>query len=114
MEQDRRAQWLRGVLDLCVLGTLARGESYGYQLAQALADAGLGPIQGGTLYPVLLRLQRAGLVAARWRGGTSGPARKYYQLTAAGATRLRHAGAEWSTFAGQVGAILAQEAAGEN
>jgi PadR family transcriptional regulator PadR len=112
VEQDRRAQWLRGVLDLCVLGTLAGGESYGYQLAQALDAAGLGPIQGGTLYPVLLRLQRAGLIAARWRGGESGPARKYYRLTAPGETTLREAATDWSGFAGRVGAILSTGGAG--
>ncbi|WP_306215484.1 PadR family transcriptional regulator, partial [Actinoplanes sp. RD1] len=59
---DRRQQWLRGVLDLCVLGALARGESYGYEIGRQLESAGLGAIAGGTLYPVLLRLERLGLV----------------------------------------------------
>jgi PadR family transcriptional regulator len=111
VDQDRRAQWLRGVLDLCVLGLLARQESYGYQLSQSLGAAGLGPIQGGTLYPVLLRLQRAGLVTARWRGGPSGPARKYYRISAAGRDALRRADHDWQAFAGQVGAILREVAA---
>jgi PadR family transcriptional regulator PadR len=106
VDQERRSQWLRGVLDLCVLGLLAGRESYGYELAQALGAAGLGPIQGGTLYPVLLRLERTGLVAAQWREGGAGPARKYYRLTAAGADTLERAGREWHGFAGQVGAIL--------
>jgi PadR family transcriptional regulator, regulatory protein PadR len=106
VDQERRSQWLRGVLDLCVLGLLAGGESYGYELAQALGRAGLGPIQGGTLYPVLLRLQRTGLIAAHWREGGAGPARKYYRLTPAGADTLRRTAQDWHGFAGQVGAIL--------
>ena len=43
VDLDRRNQWLRGILDLCVLAMLARGESYGYQLAQSLDEAGFGP-----------------------------------------------------------------------
>lgn len=106
MDAGRRSQWLRGVLDLCVLGLLADDESYGYELVQKLEAAGLGEIRGGTLYPVLLRLQQAGLVAARWRSGESGPARKYYRLTANGRAVLRDTAAEWRDFGGRVDAIL--------
>lgn len=106
MDSGRRSQWLRGVLDLAVLTLLAERESYGYELAQSLDEAGLGPIRGGTLYPVLLRLQRAGLVAARWRSGDAGPARKYYRLTAEGERTVRAAAADWHVFAGQVDSLL--------
>jgi PadR family transcriptional regulator PadR len=106
VDPDRRSQWLRGVLDLCVLALLAGRESYGYQLAQALDSAGIGPIQGGTLYPVLLRLQRTGLVVAHWADGESGPARKYYRITGEGLAALRQTGRDWHRFAGQVGAVL--------
>lgn len=106
MEQERRAQWLRGVLDLCVLALLADGESYGYQLAQALERAGLGSVQGGSLYPVLLRLERSSLVSAEWRAGESGPARKYYLLTRAGREKLARSTDDWSAFADSVGGIL--------
>lgn len=112
MDQERRAQWLRGVLDLCVLATLARGESYGYQLCQSLEAAGFGAVQGGTLYPVLLRLQRAGLVTAYWREGGPGPARKYYRISADGVETLRQAGADWHTFAHGV-SVLLQEVTAE-
>lgn len=106
MDQERRSQWLRGVLDICVLALLADGESYGYQLAQGLEAAGLGPVRGGTLYPVLLRLQRSGQVAAHWRPGPSGPARRYYRITSAGDATLREAAAGWTRFSGDVDAIL--------
>src|SRR5688572_4951477 len=111
MELERRSQWLRGVLDLCVLGVLAQRESYGYELIQSLHAAGLDGIQGGTLYPVLLRLQRGGQVAAHWREGGSGPARKYYRITPAGTETLRRSAADWEAFAGGVSAILREVAA---
>lgn len=102
----RRGQWLRGLLDICVLALLAPGESYGYELTQALERAGLGQVQGGTLYPVLLRLERAGLIEAVWRTGDTGPARKYYLLTAPGRRELETNGAMWLAFADRVDAIL--------
>ncbi|MFB9319234.1 PadR family transcriptional regulator [Cryptosporangium minutisporangium] len=103
---DRRTQWLRGVLDLCVLGALARGESYGYEIAQRLDAGGLGTIAGGTLYPALLRLERLGLVLADWRAGASGPARKYYRLSDEGRATLLSAGEEWTAFVRNVNAIM--------
>ncbi|WP_331773408.1 PadR family transcriptional regulator (plasmid) [Embleya sp. NBC_00888] len=106
MKTERHSQWLRGVLDLCVLGLLAEGESYGYRLGQALEDAGLGTIRGGTLYPVLLRLERGGLIAARWSEGDAGPARKYYRLTPPGKRELRAAAGEWADFTRRVSAVL--------
>jgi PadR family transcriptional regulator PadR len=106
VDLDRRNQWLRGVLDLCVLALLAREESYGYELAQALDKAGLGAIQGGTLYPVLLRLQRTGSVTTRWQEGDSGPARKYYRITEAGRATLSGDGQEWLAFAAMVAGLM--------
>ncbi len=108
MDRDRRAQWLRGVLDLCVLGALSKGESYGYEIAQRLESAGLGPIAGGTLYPVLLRLERTALVTAAWRAGDAGPARKYYRLSPAGDLLLRESAADWRAFAAGVGTIMGE------
>ncbi|WP_229398828.1 PadR family transcriptional regulator [Micromonospora okii] len=108
MDIERRGQWLRGVLDLCVLGLLRDRESYGYQLAQALDAAGIGPIQGGTLYPVLLRLQRTGLVTAQWREGAAGPARKYYRITEDGRAALRQGGRDWVTFVRPVTGLVAE------
>ena len=106
MDLDRRNQWLRGVLDLCVLAMLAREESYGYELAQSLDRAGLGAIQGGTLYPVLLRLQRTGCVSIRWQEGEGGPARKYYRITAAGQAALARDGGDWLLFAQLVAKLM--------
>jgi PadR family transcriptional regulator PadR len=95
---DRRAQWLKGVLDLCVLGVLATGDAYGYELAQRLEGAGLGEMKGGTLYPALTRLDEEGSVTASWRPSERGPDRKYYAITETGRTRLDTEAAQWAAF----------------
>jgi len=92
-------EWLRGVLSLCTLRVLADGPTYGYDIAQRLADAGLGDIKGGTLYPLLGRLHAAGLLDEEWRPGDGGPGRKYYALTDAGRTHLHHEAVRWARFA---------------
>ncbi|WP_432488569.1 PadR family transcriptional regulator [Kineococcus sp. SYSU DK018] len=93
------AQWLRGVLDLAVLAVVARGETYGYRIGADLAALGLGVVKGGTLYPLLGRLEDAGDVTSTWREGDAGPGRKWYSITPAGRARLSGEGAQWRTFA---------------
>jgi len=89
---------------------LSRDESYGYELAQSLDHAGLGAIQGGTLYPVLLRLQRTGSVTTRWQEGDGGPARKYYRITDSGREALARDGRDWIAFAETVTALMTEGA----
>ena len=95
---DRRQQWLRGVLDLCVLATLHDHEAHGYAIASRLQDAGLAGVKGGTLYPLLARLHAAGHVSSRWEPGERGPGRKYYALTDGGRDLLREQGLAWDAF----------------
>jgi PadR family transcriptional regulator, regulatory protein PadR len=92
------SEWLRGVLDVCVLRILADGPTYGYAIAARLADGGLGAIKGGTLYPLLGRLESGGLVTVEWRAGDGGPGRKYYDLTPAGRDELARRAALWDAF----------------
>src|SRR5690625_7349935 len=73
------SEWLRGVLELCVLRVLADGATYGYAIAAELAQAGLGEIKGGTLYPLLGRLEKNALEIGRascrervWSAGAEG------------------------------------------
>lgn len=108
---ERQAQWLRGVLDLAVLATLDRdGTAYGYVLLQALDRAGIPDLKGGTLYPLLGRLEADALVTSEWRTGQSGPARKYFTITPAGRGVLAEGAAGWREFAARIAAILADDA----
>ncbi len=108
---DSRSTLLHGFLDLCLLSLLADGDDYGMSLTQRLADAGLGAIPGGTLYPALLRLEKGGLVEARRRSSTSGPARKYFSLTPAGRTELLRRQGEWRSFRTALERVLDASAA---
>ncbi|MET9064709.1 PadR family transcriptional regulator [Streptosporangium sandarakinum] len=112
MATDRRASWLKGVLDLLVLASLTGGESYGYEISKTLAEAGLGQIKGGTLYPVLNRLEEAGLLAAEFRVTERGPGRRYYRLTEQGRETLTEQSGLWLAFDESVRAMLTKGAAG--
>lgn len=103
---QRRSQWLKGVLDLCVLARLGNGEAYGYELARELGAAGLGEIKGGTLYPLLNRLERDGFVTTAWISNDQGPDRKYYRVTPRGRSELSEAAGAWSDFTTAVGGVL--------
>lgn len=98
--------WLKGLLEVAVLAVVRRGETYGYEIAGALAEAGFGTVKGGTLYPILGRLEEAGLVETQWRIGDGGPGRKYYRLTPAGCADLTERTATWERFSGHMTTLL--------
>ncbi len=98
-ESEWPADWLRGVLEVAVLRVLVEGPSYGYAITSRLAEAGFGAIKGGTLYPLLGRLEAAGDVEIEWRAGEGGPGRKYFSLTASGRRRAADLAARWASFA---------------
>lgn len=98
-ERTWPGEWLRGVLSLCVLGVVAEGETYGYAIAQRLHEAGLGRVKGGTLYPILNRLEQEALVRSCWVEGYGGPGRKAYVISDEGLDQLRERAADWQMFA---------------
>jgi PadR family transcriptional regulator, regulatory protein PadR len=109
MDRQWPADWLRGALEVCVLQMVGRGPVYGYAVAQALQAAGLGTVKGGTLYPLLNRLEQAGLVDVEWRPGEAGPGRKYYTLTALGRSEVARLTVEWLEFQDRARAVLVDE-----
>lgn len=101
----------RGTLEMIVLNLLAGGEMYGYQIVSTLEERAGGQfaLKEGTLYPVLYRLEDAGLIESRWETAGRGVPRKYYRLTAAGRQHLATLLAEWRAFVGAVERLLATE-----
>lgn len=84
-DRDRRIVQLRkGILELAIMGALYRDRHYGYSLIRVLSDAGSLSLKEGTVYPILARLDRDGLVKSEWIESGQGPPRKYYALTSAG------------------------------
>ena len=80
-----------------VLAILAEGDSYGYAILQRVRELSGGALEwtDGMLYPVLHRLERAGLVASRWEKADTGRRRKYYRVTAAGREQLADERRQW-------------------
>jgi len=97
---------MRGVLSLCVLRVVADGPTYGYAIAGRLSDAGLGSVKGGTLYPILARLEAEGLVTSSWEAGDGGPGRKFFHLTDAGREALAERAGQWQEFTQRAAALL--------
>lgn len=104
---DRESQWLKGVLDLAVLAVLDReGSAYGYTITESLAVVGLPDVKGGTLYPLLARLEDERLVVSSWSVGDGGPARKYFALTDRGRAALVDGRTGWRDFAARATSAL--------
>lgn len=101
-----RQQWLHGFLDLCVLSLLAERRDYGVGLTERLSEAGLGDVPGGTLYPALLRLEKHGLVRTMRERSTSGPPRKYYELTDEGLLVQAERAQTWTQFRAAIDVVI--------
>lgn len=98
------AQFKKGVLELCVLSRLKKGDTYGYELAEKISSR--IDIAEGTLYPLLRKLKDDGLCDTYLSDDSSGPPRKYYRLTEAGREAERRLRAEWLSFVKQVGMLM--------
>lgn len=101
----------RGALALAALSQLAERQ-YGYSLKQRLAEQGM-EIDEGTLYPLLRRLEKQGLLESAWDVEGSRP-RRYYVLSAAGAAVLRELAIEWSTLTGVMDRLLTDVSGGHD
>jgi PadR family transcriptional regulator PadR len=101
------SQLRRGVLEFCVLALLRNGERYAFELVRTLSEAEGMVTSEGTLYPLLARLRREGLVETTWRESPSGPPRRYYTLTAHGEDVLGAFSVEWERFSRSVDGLLA-------
>jgi PadR family transcriptional regulator, regulatory protein PadR len=99
-------QMLKGILDGCLLSIIKDGEIYGYELAARLESYGFTSFSEGTIYPLLLRMQKEGLVSATLRKSTAGPKRKYYSLTEKGEGELESFIKRWEQLSGTVNNVL--------
>ena len=94
------------LLDVCVLAILARQDSYGYSLTSELKN--VMSISESTLYPVLRRLQKEGLLTT-YDKSYQGRNRRYYRITPEGTGRLQEYREEWHGFKSRLDRILEEE-----
>ncbi len=87
--ENKITQLRKGILELAILGALSRGRHYGYSLVRTISGTGDIDLTEGTIYPILGRLAKEGLVHSEWVESSQGPPRKYYTLTIKGQEAFR-------------------------
>ena len=92
---NAKSQMRKGMLEYCVLLLLSRQASYATDIIAQLKEAELIVVEG-TLYPLLSRLKKDGLLSYQWQESTQGPPRKYYELTEDGRTALQELNNAWA------------------
>ncbi len=103
--EKTNAQMRKGVLELCVLSVISDKEVYTSNILEALKKAELLVVEG-TVYPLLTRLKNDGLLSYRWEESTSGPPRKYYNLTDAGREVLDSLKSNWMQLSDSVNSLI--------
>lgn len=92
------SQMLKGLLEGCILEIIRKQEVYAYEISKLLGQYGFGTISEGTIYPIILRLQKSGMIRATLRSSDSGPKRKYYNLTEKGIDSLEGFISNWKVL----------------
>jgi PadR family transcriptional regulator, regulatory protein PadR len=105
-------QLRRGALEYCVIALLCERPRYGFDLVRELSEAEGLLTSEGTIYPLLSRLRKEGLVTTSWRESDSGPPRRYYALTTDGRAALERFVQDWTRFRDGVDRVLGTGAAG--
>src|SRR5690625_2245738 len=102
-------QMLKGIIDGCLLAIIKNKEVYGYELAKKLDNYGFESFSEGTIYPLLIRMQKEELVTSTLKKSTAGPKRKYYSLTIKGELELKNFEERWATLQNNVNRVLNYE-----
>lgn len=106
-ERDSRlSQFRKGALELAILALLSRGELYGVEIVDRLAGMPGLDASGGTVYPLLSRLKKSGVVDTTWRESPVGPPRKYYRLSAVGSQELLAMSDAWREMSSAIDGLL--------
>lgn len=103
--ENTKAQMRKGVLEFCILSILRDGEAYTSDILDSLKEAKMLVVEG-TIYPLLTRLKNAGLLSYRWEESTSGPPRKYYELTETGRLFLKELNNTWDDLQQAVNQVI--------
>jgi len=100
------SQLLHGVLDMCLLSIIEEEASYGYEMVRKLRERGLDLASEGSIYPLLSRLQKQGIIEGYLVQSSEGPARKYYRMSEDGTEVLGQWLADWFQFRSSVDAVV--------
>jgi DNA-binding PadR family transcriptional regulator len=93
---------MKGVLEGCVLEIIGQGKTYGYDITQQLRTLGFKDVVEGTVYTILVRLEKNQLVSIEKKPSEIGPPRKFYALTRAGGNELKQFWAKWEFVSSKI------------
>ncbi|MDE1549204.1 PadR family transcriptional regulator [Jeotgalibaca caeni] len=102
----KQTQLLKGVLEGCVLLIISEEEIYGYDMVQKLRNFGFTEMTGGTIYPLLQKLEKNKLISSITRPSPDGPDRKYFQLTKDGQSYTQEFIKQWRNLSSNVEEII--------
>jgi PadR family transcriptional regulator PadR len=100
------SQLKKGLVELGVMAALGEDEAYGYQIVRRLSGVDGLAVSESTVYPILARLTKEGLVTVRTAASPSGPPRRYYRLTAQGQSRLAEMQGHWTSVRSSMERLL--------
>lgn len=105
--ENRRAQLIKGVLELALLSILRRRAHYGLEILQRMNDEAGLEVADGTIYPLLHRMEAGGFIGAEWRiEGDQARPRKYYALTPAGRAELETMLRDWRALNARIETLI--------
>lgn len=104
-----KSQLMKGILEGCILKIISRAETYGYEIVTQLEQHGFTDAKEGTLYPLLLRLEKKNLVTGKFKPSPLGPKRKYYYLTEDGIAYVHNFYEAWCEVSDSVESIFKEE-----
>lgn len=99
---ENLTEMLKGVLEGCVLEIISRGETYGYEITRRLNSLGFTDVVEGTVYTILIRLEKSGLVETEKKPSDMGPPRKFFTLNDAGRAELQKFWGKWGFVASKL------------
>ena len=102
----KNSQMLKGVLEGCILYLIAAEELYGYRICEKLDQMGFDDVDDGSIYPILIRLEKKKYIYAKKKDSPLGPKRKYYYLTELGQEMLEQFQDDWFTMQAKVATLL--------
>ncbi|WP_084372338.1 PadR family transcriptional regulator [Halalkalibacter krulwichiae] len=100
---------LKGILEGCILKIIAEKEVYGYELATKLHESGFSAVSEGSIYPLLIRMNKEGLIEGTLKKSSAGPNRKYYRITEKGEEELNDFIINWNELKTGVDQLLKEE-----
>jgi len=104
-----KSQLMRGTLEGCILKIISVRTTYGYEIIELLRTSGFKDVSEGTIYPILMRLLRAGMIVSELLPSPLGPKRKYYTITETGLEYLSSFYSYWTQISTAVAEIFGEE-----